>query len=77
VRRASLRRGKLVIVSRDPGLALDHPLGTLLVRVTIGTQRWCARFDPSSVALDPSGGFRAETNGPAGLGDCTGQPSAS
>jgi hypothetical protein len=71
VKKAVVKNGLLKLVGRAAGLPMATALGAVGVRVTMGTQRLCARFNPASVQLDETGRFLARRAAVGGLFDCS------
>jgi hypothetical protein len=63
---------RLELVAKDVGVALDGSLGRVAVRITIGSIRYCARFDPTSSrrAHDEQNRY-VVPNATDGLPDCS------
>ena len=60
VRSVTLRQGRVLkVTARDLPLPLTAPLGSVGVRITLGTTRSCARFDATSIVQDVAGSFAA------------------
>lgn len=68
---ASLREGKgFKVAGKLAGLSLAAPAGFVSVRITMGSLRSCARFDPATVRTDVPGLFRARGALAGALTDC-------
>jgi hypothetical protein len=59
------------LVGRSTGLVLDEPLGQVAVRLTMGDNRHCALFGPSTVTRDEPGRFQARGAVASALADCS------
>jgi hypothetical protein len=61
----------LKVTSKFVPLPLLASLGSVAVRVTVGSLRTCARFDGSSVRRDVPGAFSARVDAATGPADCS------
>jgi len=72
VRTLLLRQGRrLEVVAHQAGLALTGDQGVVSVRVTIGSDRICARFDAATLNRDDPDEFRARGTPVSVLADCS------
>jgi hypothetical protein len=72
VRVGVFKKGKgLKIVSKASGLAMSGPQGAVGIRITLGSLRSCALFDPSTVRRDVPNSFVAKGALSAALPDCS------
>lgn len=63
--------GGVRIVGRRAGLALDGNERRVGIRITMGTIRHCALFEPATVKRDEPGAFRAAGAPASALADCS------
>jgi hypothetical protein len=74
-------RAAFKLVVRTSLLDLSAPQGGFRIRVTDGTNQYCARFDASSIVADRPGYFSARGASSAALADCSaaslGEPATS
>ncbi len=72
VRRLDLRSGvKLRLVAYTAPFALAGGTGATVVRVSLGSVRYCARFESSAVRTDKPGRFLAKGSTSEPLADCS------
>lgn len=72
VRTLTLRQGRVLKVNaKDLSLSLAAPLGSVGIRVTMGSTRTCAFFGGASIVSDQSGSFVARNAAVGGLTDCS------
>jgi hypothetical protein len=64
-------RDGIHVTGRATGLSLAAPLGRVGVRLTLGSLRYCALFDESTVVIDRNGRFGARDCLAAALPDCS------
>ncbi len=61
----------LKVVGKQAGLSLAGPLGAVGIRITVGTQRNCARFSGVRVKVDEPGLFGGKNARASALPDCS------
>lgn len=72
VKVAIIKHGKLLkVVSKDVGLPLAGPQGSVGIRIQTGLLRNCARFGPGTIVRDEVGKFIAKNASASGLADCS------
>ncbi len=72
VRRLDLRSGvKLRLIANAAPFALDGETGATVVRVSLGSVRYCARFESSAVRTDKPGRFLAKGSTSETPADCS------
>jgi hypothetical protein len=72
IRLALLKQGRVLkVTSRIVGLALAGPQGSVGIRITTGTRRSCALFDPATIKRDEAGRFVARNAVAAAIADCS------
>jgi len=64
----------LKVVGKETGVPLAGTLGDVVVRITTGTTRSCARFDAATILKDEPGKFIAKGAVAASLADCASGP---
>jgi len=64
----------LKVVGKETGVPLAGTLGDVVVRITTGTTRNCARFDAATILKDEPGKFIAKGAVAASLADCASGP---
>lgn len=72
VRSMSLRQGRVLkITAKDVALPLTSPLGSVGIRITMGSTRSCALFDAAAIVSDQAGRFVGRNAPAAALPDCS------
>jgi hypothetical protein len=70
-----LKEGKVLkVVGKETGVAMTGTLGDVVVRITTGTLRNCARFDAATIRKDEPGKFIAKGAVASSLTDCASGP---